>query len=275
MQVLRAQFVAVVLMLMLPLSAAAADRAKLDRFLEVTGFDVALDSIRLSAGMAPEMLGLQAEDFGTEWTRLTREVFDTDTMHDLALDILEKTLTDEMLTHAADFYASDLGQRLVVVENTSHMADNGDVKAESGAEIVAGLDRLDSPRLEYLRRMTAASDSAGTSLRAMQEVQVRFLMAAELAGVIELRLSEDELRTLMAGDEEAMKAEMAEGALTGAAYTYQSFSDADMLAYAEALEHPTMRKVYDLMNAVQFEIMANRYEALAVAMQRLQPSQEL
>jgi hypothetical protein len=36
-----------------------------------------------------------------------------------------------------------------------------------------------------------------------------------------------------------------------------------------------MRQVYDLMNAVQYEIMANRFEALALAMQNLQPSQDL
>ncbi|MEO0381073.1 MAG: hypothetical protein AAF252_12445, partial [Pseudomonadota bacterium] len=94
-------------------------------------------------------------------------------------------------------------------------------------------------------------------------------------GVIELQLEEPDLRALLETDEDAMKAEIEANALIGAAYTYQSFSDGEVLDYAEALENPKMRKVYDLMNAVQYEIMANRFEALAVAMQRLQPSQEL
>ncbi|MEM9870775.1 MAG: hypothetical protein AAF822_05925, partial [Pseudomonadota bacterium] len=76
-------------------------------------------------------------------------------------------------------------------------------------------------------------------------------------------------------DKEVLEASIADGAMTGAAYTYQSFSDVEVLAYVEALEHPKMREVYDLMNAVQYEIMANRFEALAVWMQDLQPSQEL
>ena len=123
--------------------------------------------------------------------------------------------------------------------------------------------------------MTVASDSAGTAVRAIQEVQVRFLMAAMGAGVIELPMDEADLRALLANDEEEMKAEIAANALIGSAYTYQAFSDAEVLEYAEALENPKMRQVYDLMNAVQYEIMANRFEALAVAMQRLQPSQDL
>ncbi|GGX63653.1 hypothetical protein GCM10007385_36020 [Tateyamaria omphalii] len=259
----------------LSISAYAADRAKLQDFLEVTGFDVALESIRLSAGSAPEMLGLQAEDFGTEWTRLTRDVFKTEVMHELALDILEKTLEDDMLTHAADFYATDLGQRLVEAENASHMKEDDALKQDSGDAIVSGLERLDSPRLDYLKRMNEASDSAGVSVRAIQEIQVRFLMAAAGAGIIELQLEEPDLRELLSSDEDVLKEEIAESALTGAAYTYQSFSDQEVLEYAKALEHPKMRHVYDLMNAVQYEIMANRFEALARAMQSLQPSQEL
>ncbi|WP_420011452.1 DUF2059 domain-containing protein [Tateyamaria sp.] len=275
MRALRSVFATVVFCLVLPGLAAAADRDRLEAFLEVTGFDVALESIRLSASSAPQMLGMEAEDFGSEWARLTDEVFDVGQMHDMALDILEETLSDDLLTHAVEFYASDLGRRLVVAENASHLSEEDELKAESGEAIVAGLERLDSPRLDYLKRMNAASDSAGTGLRAIQEVQVRFLMAAAGAGVIGLEMDEADLRAFLGRNEEALRADLEQGALTGAAYTYQSFSDADVLAYAEALEHQDMRQVYDLMNAVQYEIMANRFEALARAMQGLQPSQEL
>ena len=36
-----------------------------------------------------------------------------------------------------------------------------------------------------------------------------------------------------------------------------------------------MQEVYALMNAVQFEIMANRYEVVAQRLAGMQPSQEL
>ena len=50
--------------------AEAPQREDVEAFLEVTGFDVALESIPLSADTAPQMLGLQADDFGSEWQRL-------------------------------------------------------------------------------------------------------------------------------------------------------------------------------------------------------------
>ncbi len=262
-------------LLIFALVAKAADRERLESFLEVTGFDVALESIKLSAESAPNMIGLEAEAFGSEWTRLTQEVFKVEEMHELALEILGETLSDDLLDHAADFYASDLGKRLVVAENDSHLEEDDDLKREMGDAIVSGLETLEGPRIDYLKRLIAASDSADTGIRAIREVQVRFLMAAAGAGVIEMQMDEPDLREALSRDEDEMRASIAKSALSGAAFTYQSFSDEEVLEYAEALENEDMRQVYDLMNAVQYEVMANRFEALASAMSQLQPSQEL
>tara|TARA_R110002049_G_scaffold23545_9_gene83572 strand:- start:979 stop:1815 length:837 start_codon:yes stop_codon:yes gene_type:complete len=257
------------------LPAQAADKLRLEQFLEVTGFDVALDSIRLSADSAPQMLGLEAEDFGSEWSRLVAEVFDTDHMHDMAMGILGETLADDLLDHAADFYAGDLGQRLVTVENKAHMVEEDGLKAEVGAEIIAGLVRIGSDRVEALQRLNTASDVEDISIKAIQEVQIRFLMAAAGAGIIELQMDEPDLREAMREQEGALRRSIAANALANAAYTYQAFSDDEVLAYAEALENPKMQKVYALMNAVQYEIMANRFEAVAARLSAMQPSQDL
>lgn len=277
---LRVPQLALTLLLLTALSllsqpAQAASKERLEAFLEVTGFDVALESIRLSADSAPQMLGLQAEDFGSEWSRLVREVFDTQLMHDMAIDILSQTLEEDLLDHAADFYASDLGQRLVVAENASHMKEDDELKSESGTAIIDGLVRIGSPRVALLTRLNSASDVEDVSVQAIQEVQVRFLMAAAAAGVIELRMEEPDLREALRSQEGDMRTSIKQNALANAAYTYQAFSDGDVEAYAEALENPKMQKVYALMNAVQYEIMANRFERVAERLSGMQPSQDL
>ena len=259
----------------LPQPLRAADGEKLEAFLEVTGFDVALESIRLSADSAPQMLGLQADDFGSEWKRLVAEVFETELMHDMALQILGQALDDDLLTHAADFYASDLGQRLVVAENASHLKEDDELKSESGEAIIAGLVSIGSPRVEILKDLTTASDVEDSSIRAIQEVQVRFLMAAAGAGVIELQMDEPDLREALRRQEGDMRTSIKANALANSAYTYQAFSDDEMQAYVEALSHPKMQKVYALMNAVQYEIMANRFEEVAARLSSMQPSQDL
>lgn len=254
------------------LPARAADRDRLQAYLEVTGFGVALDSIALAAADAPAMLALSASHFGHEWERVAAEVFETERMRDMALDVLSETLDDEMLAHAAEFYASDLGQRLVTVENASHMREDDDAKRAEGLEL---LTEMPEARREVLRDMNAAVDSAGTGVRAVQEIQVRFLLAASYAGVLEYDLDEQALRALMAEGEAELRAQIEASALANAAATYASLSTEDLRAYVEALEHPVMARVYELMNAVQYEIMANRFEVLAARMAELQPAQEL
>ncbi|WP_146345276.1 DUF2059 domain-containing protein [Falsiphaeobacter marinintestinus] len=254
--------------------ARAADRDQITAFLQVTGFDVALDSISLSAASAPQMLGIDPGAFGSEWTRLSEQVFDTAEMRSLAIDILQQTLSDAALGHAAAFYASDLGQRLVEVENASHMMDD-DQKQDEGKRLVSEMVRAGDARLQELKRMNAAIGGVDSSLKALQEIQFRTLIAASSAGVVELRIDPDELRAVLAENEAEMRIALQTSALAGAAYTYRDFPDDEITAYTDALEDPLMKEVYELLNAVQFEIMANRFEVLAGRMAGMKPGQDI
>ena len=89
--------VAAFVALSLAAAAQAAGRDKVEVFLKVTGFDVALDSIALAAEDAPAMLGMRADDFGYQWKRAAADVFDTAQMREMALGLLEKTLSDDLL----------------------------------------------------------------------------------------------------------------------------------------------------------------------------------
>jgi len=269
-----AALLALLLVAAMALPAAAADRDRLRAFLKTTGFDVALESIRLSAEDAPRMLGFEAREFGASWTQLAGEVFDVRLMQKMGVDILERTLSDEALAHAAEFYASDLGARLVEAENASHMRDRTD-KREDGA---ARLDRLmqeDPERVALLERMMDAIDSEDNALRAVQEVEFRFLTAARDAGIITMKVDDEGLRAMQAEQADEIRAEMRQGGLIASAATYADFSNDEIRAYAEALETPLMQEVYELMNAVQYEIMANRFEAVAARMMELDRGQEL
>ena len=244
-------------------SVQAADRDRLEAFLEVTGFDVALESIKLSAEHAPDLLGLETGDFGSSWTKLADQVFDVSVMHDMALDMLEVTLSDELLAHAAGFYASDLGQRLVEVENASHMMQDDDAKRSEGQTLIARYGSGPGSRTEILQQLNAAVGGENQSVRAIHELQVRFLMAASNVGVLEYQIDEGALRAALREGEEELRASIKESGLYGAAYTYQSISDEKMIIYRDALRDSRMQQVYELMNAIQHEVTANRFEMLA------------
>jgi hypothetical protein len=115
----------------------------------------------------------------------------------------------------------------------------------------------------------------GATIKAYREVQVRFLMAASLAGLIDQRFDEVDLRAMLAQQDDEVRQAMADNLIVANAFTYRDFTDREMEIYRDALAMPQMMEVYELMNAIHFTIMADRFERMAVEMVKLTPTQEL
>jgi len=255
-------------------SAQAASRDELRTFLEVTGFDVAITSMQQGAMEGPGIAGDAPGDFGVQWSALAQRVFDPDLMINRALDMMEAVLPDDLVTHGQDFYASELGQRIVAAENESHVTPDS-VRHAEGETILQELGASDPGRIEDYRAMSNAIGGIDASIKAVLEIQYRYLMAAMAAGAIELNYVGDDLRALLAEQIPEMSQNIEYYSLLSEAYAYRDFSDEDMKAYRAALEAPEMRQVYEILNAIQYEIMAERYEALAGELANLAPQQDI
>lgn len=272
--VVLAALVALVVLLWTAGTAVAAERAQYRDFLEITGFDVAITSLQKDAMEGPGMSGQEADAFGRQYAALAEQVFDPEIMIERAIDMMAAVMPDELVRHGAEFYASDLGKRLVAVENTSHLAPARD-RAGQGEAIVTDLLQTNPDRLDDFQAMMDAIGGVDTTVRAITEVQIRYLLAAMAAGTLDLGYSEDELRDMIDRQVPAMKEEMGRNAIISAAYTYRELSDADIAAYRAALEAPQMRQVYEALNAIQYQVMAERYEVLAKRLIALAPQTEL
>jgi hypothetical protein len=274
MMAMRKILVAISLLFLMVMPAKAADRTKIAQFMAVTGFDVALESMRLSARDAPTMLGFDADDFGLSWSRLADRIFEPEALKNDALEILDNALTDDVLAHATQFYGSKLGQRLVTAENESHGLEFEDREAE-GARLAEALSARGSPQPQYFLDMAESIGYVGATIKAYREVQVRFLMAASLAGLIDQRFDEVDLRAMLAQQDDEVRRAMAENLIVANAFTYRDFTDSEIEFYRDALAMPQMMEVYELMNAIHFTIMADRFERMALEMVNLTPTQEL
>lgn len=143
------------------------------------------------------------------------------------------------------------------------------------ADVAIAWEVASRERQAILDRLMQAVGGTEGSIRAIREVQVRFLMAASAAGVVEYDIDEATLRAILAEGDAALDADLVRMGQHTAALTYASISDADLEAYTVALEAAQMKQVYELMNAIQFEIMANRFEALALRMAMIEQGQPL
>ena len=274
MMVMRKILLAMSLLFCTVMPVKSADRAQIAQFMAVTGFDVALESMRLSARDAPTMLGFDADDFGLSWSRLADRMFEPEALKSDALEILDKALTEDVLAHATGFYGSDLGQKLVTAENESHGLEFEDREVE-GARLAQALAARGSPQPQYFLDMAESIGYVGATIKAYREVQVRFLMAASLAGLIDRRFDEVDLRAMLAQQDDEVRQAMSDNLIVANAFTYRDFTDREMEIYRDALAMPQMMEVYELMNAIHFTIMADRFERMAVEMVKLTPTQEL
>ena len=274
MMVMRKILLAMSLLFCTVMPVNSADRAQIAQFMAVTGFDVALESLRLSARDAPTMLGFDADDFGLSWSRLADRMFEPEALKSDALEILDKALTEDVLAHATGFYGSDLGQKLVTAENESHGLEFEDREVE-GARLAQALAARGSPQPQYFLDMAESIGYVGATIKAYREVQVRFLMAASLAGLIDQRFDEVDLRAMLAQQDDEVRQAMTDNLIVANAFTYRDFTDREMEIYRDALAMPQMMEVYELMNAIHFTIMADRFERMALEMVNLTPTQEL
>lgn len=255
-------------------SALASDQGQIRDFLKITGFDVAIESIQLGAMAGPGLTGEDPDVFGRQWQDLARDVFEPSAMVDDAVKMLSAVMPQEVLDHGIEFYESPLGQRLVEVENESHLTDD-EVKYTEGAEIAAELLESDDLRLQLYKAMGDAIGSTDVAIRSLIEIQVRYLMAAMSVGASDLELDESDLRAILQSQSDIMRDGIEENSLVANAYAYRMIDEADLIDYLAALQDPRMGQVYEILNAVQFEIMANRYEAMASRLDKLTPETEL
>lgn len=254
--------------------AQGAEPQKIREFLKVTGFDVAIESIQQGAMAGPALTGEAADQFGREWQRLAKDVFAPDGMVEDAVEMIGAVMPEALLEHGIAFYGSALGQHIVEVENASHM-ENDDVKQSEGEQLVRDLLAQNSPRLDVFHAMSLAIGSVDVAIRSIVEIQVRYLMAAVAAGASDVEMSEDDLRGMLMSQADEMRTNIEENGLISNAYAYRDLTDEELIDYLSALQDPQMKQVYEILNAVQYEIMADRYEKLAGRLAGLQPETAL
>ncbi|HHC30209.1 MAG TPA: DUF2059 domain-containing protein, partial [Rhodobacterales bacterium] len=177
-------------------AAQSADRERLREFLTVTGFDVAITSMQDSAMAGPGIAGDAANDFGAQYTALAERVFDPDLMLERAIAIMLAGMPEDLIDHGIAFYESDLGKRLVAAENAAH-ATPDEERYKQGEALLATMVDDNRARVDDYTAMLDAIGGVEASVRAVVEVQLRYLLAAMAAGTIDIDYSEAELRALI------------------------------------------------------------------------------
>lgn len=178
---------------------------------------------------------------GAGWRRAVDAIYGLDAMRTRLIPALERELArmpPAMLAEARGFFRSDLGQRIVALENSARLAQlDEDIKAESqrAAEALA----VDDPeRFALLRRFIAANDLVEANVVGALNANAAFYFGLNAAGAFADPLSEAEVLSDVAAQEEGIRAETADWIDAYLALAYQPLSDADLRRYLAFSETP-------------------------------------
>jgi hypothetical protein len=144
-----------------------------------------------------------------------------------------------------------------------------------GGRLVEEMTANDPERLKLMSELATAVGATDVSIRALVEMQVRFTMAAAAAGSLDLGMGEDELRARSTEAMDGLRGQLQEMGVVGNAYTYRALSNEDIAEYVATLKTPEMQQIYEVLNAVQYEIMIEKYEELGSRMGELKPETDL
>lgn len=254
--------------------ALAADRAAAARFVEVSGFDKALASIPPAVMEGGAAFGGGEDAFTQQWKRAVKDVFDLEGIEAQALDMMEAILPDDSLALATDFYASPLGLRLVAVENETYSLAVSD-RAAAGQRLLEEAEKDDPERVALIRAFVDSAQDLDHAVQVTFEIQLRYLLTAMASGAIEPGPSEEELRMILEAQAPQLKQAYADYMLRASMFTYREISNEDMRAYTEALDGAALTEVYEVLNGIYAEILAQRFEALAVHLGAIEPEDDL
>ena len=253
-------------------SASAQDQHKMRTMMMAIGADAWIESF--AEGMARSDNPASAEpDLG--WKQAASEVFKHEEIFDTLVDRMKGMLSDEELDEILEFLASDVGRAVTRMEIEAQNPDIADGVDMAGAQIVEDLTADEPARLDKYRDMLAAIDAIESGVTTALNMNFAVLSGMSASGRMSYSLSEGEILTLLAAQEDTIREQIGVASLQTAAFTYRDLSDDDLATYVDFLTSEAGRRLYSVMNGVADEIMAERGRAFGTRIIELQGVQEL
>lgn len=259
------------MMVALALPARAEDAGKMRIMLMAIGADAWIESFAVGMARSDDPSGLE----NNGWRMAANQVFRHDEIFAELVQRMAGRMTEGEVDEVLTFLASDVGRAVTRMEIEAQNPDIAEAVDMAGAQIVEDLKSADPDRIAAYRHMLDAIDAVESGVTTALNMNFAVLSGMAASGRMSYQLSEGEILTLLAGQQEEIRTNIETSALENAAFTYRDLSDGDLNAYTDFLTSDVGAKLYRVMNGIADEIMAERGRAFGKRILELQGSQEL
>lgn len=220
----------------LALPPEVSQPAPVNDLIDALRLDQVLDAMRIEGIDYGETLeaDLFPDRGGPGWRRTVDGIYAIDAMRARLMPALSREL-DRLpaadIDAARAFFRSELGRRIVALENAARLAQlDEDVKAASQQEATE-LETAKPERFALLRRFIEANDLIEANVVGALNANAAFYFGLNRAGAFAEALSEEEVLSDVASQEEGIRAETADWIDAYLALAYRPLTDAELKSY--------------------------------------------
>ncbi len=231
---MRAVILAATLAIALPFQAFA-DAARVDRLIEATRLTDVLGVMRAEGLSYAE--GLEADLFPGQGGRAW--MGEADRIHALDRSIadmrgaLEGSLVEDTIDPAIDFFASELGQKIVAAEISAREAMLDDDVDAIASEVLAEKLAENDPRIDMLRRFIEVNDLIESNVVGGLNSNLAFYRGLVDGGAFEGDITETQMLAEVWEQEAELRVSSEEWLLSYLGLAYSALSDAELEAYID------------------------------------------
>jgi len=173
---------------------------------------------------------------GPAWSGQVARIYDPQRISEGIRAGLEPALEGEVLEQVIAFFASDLGTRIVTLENSARRAMADPVIEQGARDSFAAVQDTDDPRIAQINRMIAAGDLVNRNVTSALNSNFQFLRAL-VDGQVYL-MSEEEILDDVLSERDDIRADTSGWLGAFLMLAYSPLSLEELTAYADFTQTP-------------------------------------
>ena len=197
---------------------------------------------------------------GAGWQLQVEGIYDPDRMVETVRSALTKGLTEAEVEEITRFYASDLGQKVVTLENSAREAmQDADVEAMARQRF-QDAKAADEARMDYITHYIEAGDMISRNVTAALNSNLAFLKGLQDGGAVEM--SEQEMLDDVTGDLEESTEDTTEWLFGFLLLAYHPLEDEELDRYIAFSDSPAGLA----LNSALFDGFGRAYQEISYAL---------
>ncbi len=199
---------------------------------------------------------------GPGWQLQVEAIYDIDRMVEQIRTAIAAELQGDALEEVITFFASDLGQRIVTLENTARVAMADSDVEEAARGRCLEMSGSEAPRLRLLEDFAASGDMIERNVTSAMNSNYQFMRG--LADGDALEMSEEDMLADVAGDIDEIRDDTTSWLMGYFLLTYHPLSDEEMQRYLAFSE----TEAGQALNRALFDGFGRAYQDISYALGR-------